>query len=659
MPISRPRTYRAPRRTLMTLLLAGCLFLLAIGTATASAARPVSRSSVQASRSLPHALAVAASLSAQTDRTLVTKARALRACVRQNRTQPRRCQADRSAVQRAGSKLASAERRLAQIAGSTGRAAHASSYQRDSASQAPALTVSGQTLSWTRVGNDSTYLLMREVPGQPARYSIVDGTSTVPPPVPGATVRYAVRTTASWSFWSTERSITYPAASAPAPIPTPTDPPVTKTTPTEPPASTTTPTPPVDTQTAPTIKASGQSLTWSAVGSVSTYILAAITTSGGTQYSEVTGTSITPPAVPGVTVDYEVRTAVEGSAWSTTVSISYPAVEPTPTPAPTEPAPTEPAPTEPAPVSEASTFTPGLNAGTNMTLDVNGSVELGAKLVRIAFESDVTAAQMEPVIAGYAAKGIRVLPLFSFYGSMPTPTEARDLANWAKAYGPGGTYWSSHPTDQQPIQAIEFGNETSYSYQYGNEEASSPAYAARAEAYAVRFKEAAEAISTTGIKVGLLAQADNASGNWVKSMYHAVPNLSGYVAGWTIHPYGVGWQARLQDLINQTAAQGASATIPIDITEWGLSTDNGRCLSENYGLNRCMTYSEAATTVTNTVSEMRKMLGSRLNMFLLYSVRDEAVTGTSTEREAYFGALQHELQPKGAYTTAVQALLAS
>ena len=85
--------------------------------------------------------------------------------------------------------------------------------------------------------------------------------------------------------------------------------------------------------------------------------------------------------------------------------------------------------------------------------------------------------------------------------------------------------------------------------------------------------------------MGLLAQADNASGNWVKSMYHAVPSLSSYVAGWTIHPYGVGWQTRLQDLISQTAAQGAPSTIPIDITEWGLTTDNGRCLSDNYGLN--------------------------------------------------------------------------
>jgi hypothetical protein len=32
-------------------------------------------------------------------------------------------------------------------------------------------------------------------------------------------------------------------------------------------------------------------------------------------------------------------------------------------------------------------------------------------------------------------------------------------------------------------------------------------------------------------------------------------------------------------------------------------------------------------------------------------------TGTSTSLEAYFGALQHEDQKKGAYTEAVQALM--
>ena len=32
--------------------------------------------------------------------------------------------------------------------------------------------------------------------------------------------------------------------------------------------------------------------------------------------------------------------------------------------------------------------------------------------------------------------------------------------------------------------------------------------------------------------------------------------------------------------VHETAAQGAPSSIPIDITEWGLATDNGYCLSK-------------------------------------------------------------------------------
>ena len=172
------------------------------------------------------------------------------------------------------------------------------------------------------------------------------------------------------------------------------------------------------------------------------------------------------------------------------------------------------------------------------------------------------------------------------------------------------------------------------------------------------MQEAAEAIAATGIHVGLLAQADDWTGDWVNGMFAAVPNLGSYVGGWTIHPYH-NWRGRIEDLLEQTAAHGAPATIPIDLTEWGLPVDNGRCLEANEGYNNCMPYSEAASILHSTVSEMRQLLGSRLGMLILYQVRDQQLSGTTTDDEAYYGALQHELQPKGEYTTAIKALLAS
>jgi hypothetical protein len=266
---------------------------------------------------------------------------------------------------------------------------------------------------------------------------------------------------------------------------------------------------------------------------------------------------------------------------------------------------------------------------------------------------------MEPIVADYAAKGIQVEFLADFYASMPTPAEADSLATWAKTFGPGGSFWANRTDGQLAVKMIEFGNETSYSYQYSND--TTAGYASRAQTYALRFKEAATAVSAVNPGVGMLAQGDagNAGSTWISNMFKAVPNLGQYVAGWTIHPYGPGWRSRFEALIAETAAQGAPSNIPIDVTEWGLSTDNGQCVTENYGWNACMTYDEAGEVLTRTVSEMRQMLGSRMGLFMLYQVRDKVAPGASNDREEYFGALQHELAPKGAYTTAAQALMAS
>jgi hypothetical protein len=309
------------------------------------------------------------------------------------------------------------------------------------------------------------------------------------------------------------------------------------------------------------------------------------------------------------------------------------------------------------PPSSTVAFQPGINSGSNMTLDVQAASLLGAKLVRIAFPIETVPSEMETVIAGYAAQGIRVLPLAVFDGTLPTPTQAQALASWARTYGAGGSFWAGRSGTQLPIQSIEFGNETSYGYQYGDS-AGERSYQERAENYARRFKEAAVAISSTGIDVGLLAQDDDWTGDWMNGMYAAVPDLSKYVAGWTIHPYHR-WRPRMEALLEQTAAHGAPRSIPIDVTEFGLPTDNGNCLGEDEEYNGCMSYTEAANTLQSTVSEMRQLLNGELGMFLLYQVRDQRGTGTSTDDEYFYGALQHELQPKGAFTTACQKLLAS
>ncbi len=599
----------------------GIVALLALLPSAASAARHTRSQKA----SFTAALRAASRRAHGADRRLVAEARALRGCLRTGGA----CTRLHQNVEGAGRAFTAAERNLASKAErSSGKGASSSALARP-----PELAANGYKLDWSRVARSTGYVLVSSVAGQPYHYTYVRRRSSTPPPVPGTTVSYAVRAAASSSHWSNIVKITYPAA-PPAPTPTP-------------PAGS--PHEELDQKAAPALHVSGQTLQWNLVANVTAYILMTKVPGQPEAFTAVSGTSTTPAAVAGKTVTYSVRTAVDGSEWAPPVTITFPAA---------------PAPKETAPAPKESGFSvigteglqPGINSGTNPQ-DYTGTQILGAKIVRIEMSIGAPASAWESIVSSYAAKGVRIAPLASFYGRLPSAAEAQNLASWAKEFGPGGTYWATHSGGNLAFQDIEFGNETSYGYQYGDS-AGTPSYQARAQTYAVRLKEAAEAIAATGIKVGVLAVADDPSGNWMNGMFQAVPNLGNYVSGWVTHPYGTYGRTKLLGVIQQTAAHGAPSNIPIDVTEWGLSTDNGDCVYENYGYNPCMTYNEAAEQLKKSVAEIKSLAGNRLQLFLLYQVRDQEAAGASDEREAYFGLLQHEDQSKGAYTTAAQELLA-
>ncbi len=383
---------------------------------------------------------------------------------------------------------------------------------------------------------------------------------------------------------------------------------------------------------------SGQTLSWKAIGSVTAYVLDAKVAGQADQYTVVNGTSVTPPAVPGATVSYSVRTDVDSSSWSSPVSIAYPAPPPPPV---------------------TSSFQMGVVAGSALSYELPFVQQLGAHTARMEFSAGTSASSMAATIDAYAKAGIRPLLLATFASNMPTSAEAQNVGTWAAAYGPGGSFWQgkSYPANTA-VTDIEFGNETSYSYEFSNNTAS--AYAARAQSYALSAKTAATAIAAANPKVGLLVQGDNAQQGtaWVQNMFKAVPNLGSLVAGWTIHPYGPTWATRIDSTVSSTQAAG-SPDKPIFVTEWGISTDNGRSLDDNYGYDTSMTYSAAATTLHTALTGMEARYGSRLGGFFLYQAHDQYATGTQSGREAYFGALQSNKAPKGAYTTEVKADLAA
>jgi hypothetical protein len=308
-------------------------------------------------------------------------------------------------------------------------------------------------------------------------------------------------------------------------------------------------------------------------------------------------------------------------------------------------------------------FSPGLVASADHGRSAVAAGALGADLVRVEFDVGAPVESMRASIAAIADQGARPLLLAGFEGRIPTVAEAANLARWAAEFGPGGGFWASRSDGHLAVQQIEFGNETSYGYQYGDSW-SAASYASRAEEYARRFAQARFAIAQTGRDVGLLAQADDGgsgSTTWVDHMFRAVPSLGQMVDGWTVHPYGPRsrWEPKLDRLISSTAAHGAAASIPIDVTEYGISSANGAPLSDNYGWPTNLTYAQAAAALDATIAEMRAhpRIGPRLRDFMIYAAHDLRPHGTTTEREQNFGVLQDNLAGKGAYSTEVRQQL--
>jgi hypothetical protein len=309
-------------------------------------------------------------------------------------------------------------------------------------------------------------------------------------------------------------------------------------------------------------------------------------------------------------------------------------------------------------------FTPGLVGSADHQASAIAAGRLGADIVRIEFDVGTPASALRVSVDALARQGVRALLLAGFHGRMPTEAEARNLAGWAAEFGPGGSFWAGRNDGHLAVRQIEFGNETSYVHQYGDTW-SAQSYKDRARLYATRFAQAHGAVAATGRHVGLLAQADDGgtgSASWVDGMFAAVPNLGQLVDGWTVHPYGprTAWEPKLDRLIAQTAARGAPGTIPIDITEYGISSNNGLPLSDNYGWPANQTFAQAAAALESTVLGLRTdpSIGPRLRLFMLYQAHDLSAALGPNNRERFFGALTASLGEKGAYTNEARELFA-
>jgi len=309
-------------------------------------------------------------------------------------------------------------------------------------------------------------------------------------------------------------------------------------------------------------------------------------------------------------------------------------------------------------------FIVGMASGPAPAWEAQVMPSLRPRVVRFSISIDASLSDIGGAVSGMAKYGTEVIPVVMFNGRIPTTAEAQNLASWAHAYGPGGTYWQGRSNGYLAMRYIEFGNETNQEWQYGCG-AGCAGFVPRAQQYALRARDAINAINGPGGNPNtklLLAADDGGCGcsDWIDGMFSAVPNLNTLVGGWTSHPYGPPsvYREMLDRLVSDTARHGDTSD-PIIVTEYGISTDNGRCLSDNYGWPKCLTYAQAATDMHNAIADMHSRYGRRLAMLMIFAQRDNAASGAESDREGYFGAFQNNFQPKGAFTTEVLNELAA
>jgi hypothetical protein len=307
-------------------------------------------------------------------------------------------------------------------------------------------------------------------------------------------------------------------------------------------------------------------------------------------------------------------------------------------------------------------FTVGLVSGPAAPWEARmiGSADLHPKVVRVPLRIGTPVSQVRGTVAALAARHVQALLLAEFYGRIPSVSEARSLAAWAHAFGPGGSFWRGRRDGGLAVRYIEFGNETNGAYQFGGCGPGCSSYGERAQQYALRLKDAQQAIHGRGGNrgVGLLAVSDDhGPTTWADNMYRAVPDLGSRVAGWTEHPYGPGYRTKMNNLLRGVRRHGGGDK-PVFVTEFGISTDNGRCLSSNYGWPRCLTYAQAASDLRRAVAALHASYPQIAELFL-FEQRDSQRSGASRDREGYFGVVQNKGQRKGAYTSAIRSLLTS
>lgn len=386
-------------------------------------------------------------------------------------------------------------------------------------------------------------------------------------------------------------------------------------------------------------------LSWNAVTGAAKYKVALTPPGATTLYSEVTGVTTT---LVNLTPQTAYQADIQTIATDGTTSVWHGRI-----PAPTDAGGGPPPPTA---------FRFALGSSGDETRSATIAQSLGAKLSRTYDKSPGTgASSVQSSCQIYQSRGVRPFLLCNWGTNEDIEAITPGLIPaWATAVGPGGTWYQTHPEwAGLAVQHIEMGNEWFYNYRGGINQS-------KCMAYARAFRDTAVAVKAANPNVGLLFMTDidnqgtTPYNNMVDWFYQAVPNLHDYIAGLTFHVYGPPSSSnvfpKMTTILNRMASHGAPSTLPIWVTEDGVSSDNGRNLTDNYGWPTNQTYAQAGAALRQKLNALlgHATVGPRMAVWTNYQAHDQQPSGATNEREAYFGVVQSNQNAKGDITQSVR-----
>jgi polysaccharide biosynthesis protein PslG len=264
-----------------------------------------------------------------------------------------------------------------------------------------------------------------------------------------------------------------------------------------------------------------------------------------------------------------------------------------------------------------------------------------------------------------ARAGITTLPLLAAVpgwagrGGFAIPADPGGFAGYVarvvSRYGPGGSFWRLHPrVPYRPATWFEIWNEP-YLPQFSDGGAD-PA------AYARLFKAAAIAGRAANPRAKFLISADTVGIGpdgqeipWVEGMYAAVPDLTSYFDGVSVHPYSApnspaiytpGGDTRFQfrriEQLRQALVSRGAAAKPFWITEIGWST----CPDQAEG---CVSEGLQAQYTKQVLDAVRTKYGAWVRAVFIYNYRDPPASRDPSNKESWFGLIRRNGTPKPAW----------